>query len=277
LSLSVHGIGAPDIKTNTPLTHERGPARDRAAPNGHAPRHRGRSLRNWLRAKDWDDHVADIEQVCHSAGFVALREQLLELAALRPHETVLDLGAGTGLLSLAAARQARRVYALDVSDAMCRHLDGKFVALDLRNAHVVHSSAARVPLADDSVDAVVSNYCFHHLHDDDKASALAEAMRVLRPGGRLVFADMMFRVGIARPRDRAVIGRFVLSMLKHGPAGVLRLFKNVTRVLLGRGERPATVAWWRDALLAAGFVDVCVQALDHEGGVAVAHKPSPRA
>jgi ubiquinone/menaquinone biosynthesis C-methylase UbiE len=231
-----------------------------------------RRLRSWLRAKNWDDHVADMEQVCHSAGFVALREQLLEIAQLRPHETVLDVGAGTGLLSLAAARQADRVYALDVSGAMCSHLAQKFSALDLRNAHVVHSSAARVPLSDASVDAVVSNYCFHHLGDDDKASALTEAMRVLRPGGRLVFADMMFRVGIAGRRDRAVIARFAVSMLKRGPAGVLRLLKNATRVVLGRGEHPATVAWWRDALLSAGFVDVSVQALDHEGGMAVARK-----
>jgi ubiquinone/menaquinone biosynthesis C-methylase UbiE len=220
--------------------------------------------------------VADIEQVCQSAGFVALREQLLELAALRPHETVLDLGAGTGLLSLAAARQAGRVYALDVSGAMCRHLAQKFSDLDLRNAHVLHSSAARVPLADGSVDAVVSNYCFHHLRDDEKAGALTESMRVLRPGGRLVFADMMFRVGIAGRRNRAVIVRFVLSMLRHGPAGVLRLFKNATRVLLGRGERPATVAWWRRALLGAGFIDVSVQPLAHEGGVAIARKRSAR-
>lgn len=221
--------------------------------------------------------MADIEHVCHSEGFVALRERLLELAALRPHETVLDLGAGTGLLSLAAARQAGRVYALDVSGAMCRHLARKFVALDLRNAHVVHSSAARVPLASDSVDAVVSNYCFHHLRDDDKAKALKEALRVLRPGGRLVFADMMFRVGIAGRRNRAVIFRFILSMLGHGPAGVVRLLKNAMRVLLGRGERPATVSWWHGALLDAGYVDVFVQELDHEGGVAVARKRSPHA
>lgn len=219
--------------------------------------------------------MADIEHVCNSTGFVALRERLLELAALRPHETVLDLGAGTGLLSLAAARQAGRVYALDVSGAMCRHLAQKFVAFELRNARVLHASAAHVPLASESVDAVVSNYCFHHLRDDDKARVLSEAMRVLRPGGRLVFADMMFRVGIAGRRNRAVILGFAVSMLKRGPAGALRLLKNAARVLLGRGERPATVAWWRDALLSTGYVDVSVQQLDHEGGVAVARKRLP--
>jgi ubiquinone/menaquinone biosynthesis C-methylase UbiE len=236
-----------------------------------------RRPRTWLRTKNWDDHVADIEQVCHSMGFVALREHLLQLAALRAQETVLDVGAGTGLLSLAAARQAGRVFALDVSDAMCRHLARKLADLKLSNAQVLHGSATRVPLADDSVDAVVSNYCFHHLRDHEKASALAEAIRVLRPGGRLVFADMMFRVAITGRRDRAVIARFIRTMLGQGLPGVLRLLKNATRILLGRGERPRSAAWWRDALLEAGFVDVCVRALDHEGGVAVARKRSARA
>jgi SAM-dependent methyltransferase len=268
----VHRIG--DTNANTLPARQRGQAT--RGERADSPLSAGRRARSWLRAKNWDHHVADIERVCHSAGFVALREQLLQLAALRPHETVLDLGAGTGLLSLAAARQADRVYALDVSGAMCRYLEQKFTDLDLRNAHVLHSSAARIPLADGSVDAVVSNYCFHHLREDAKASALNEAMRVLRPEGRLVFADMMFRVGIAGRRNRSVIIRFVLSMLRRGPAGVLRLLKNATRVLLGRGEHPATVAWWRDALVGVGFVDVSVQALDHEGGVAVARKPLSR-
>jgi ubiquinone/menaquinone biosynthesis C-methylase UbiE len=272
----VHSIEAPT--TNTPPTDLRPvDACTAVRSDGNNDARPGRRrVRSWLRAKNWDDHVADIEQVCQSAGFVALREQLLELAALRSHETVLDLGAGTGLLSLAAARQAGRVYALDVSSAMCRRLAHKFTDLELRNAHVFHNSAACIPLADDSVDAVVSNYCFHHLRDGEKTRALAEVMRVLRPGGRLVFADMMFRVGITSRRDRAVIARFVRSMLAHGPAGVLRLLKNAARVLLRRGERPASVEWWRDALLAEGFVDVRVRALDHEGGVAIARKRSTR-
>ena len=230
--------------------------------------------RSWLRAKNWDNHVSHIEQMCQSAGFVALREQLLELVALRPHETVLDIGAGTGLLSLAAAGRARRVYALDVSHAMCRHLARETARLQLRNVRVLRASAAQLPLREGTVDAVISNYCFHHLRDSDKISALAEAMRVLRPGGRMVFADMMFRIGVANRRDRAVIMRFARRMLGHGPAGMLRLLKNATRLLLGRGERPATVEWWRDALRGAGFVEVSVRALDHEGGVAFARKPA---
>jgi SAM-dependent methyltransferase len=158
---------------------------------------------------------------------------------------------------------------------MCRYLAQKLARSGVRNTSVIQGTATNLPLPSSCVDAVISNYCFHHLGAAEKSQALREAMRVLRPGGRLVFADMMFRIGLARRRDRAVIVRFVGRMLRHGPAGLLRLAKNATRILLGRGERPATVQWWHQALLAVGFVDVTARALDHEGGIACARKPVP--
>ena len=211
--------------------------------------------------------------MARSPGFLALRDRILELARLRARDCLLDVGAGTGLLALAAAPRVERVFALDVSPAMCGHLERKLTRLGVDNAEVVVNSATALPLADGGVDVVVSNYCFHHLRDREKARALAQIRRVLRPGGRLVFADVMFRISIVKRRERAVIGLYVSRMLRHGPSGLLRLMRNVTRMLAGRWEHPASVEWWRTALLDAGFVDVDVQALAHEGGVAVARKP----
>jgi ubiquinone/menaquinone biosynthesis C-methylase UbiE len=229
---------------------------------------------SWLQPKDWDMHVTDLEQIAEGVGFRDLRERVLGLARLRSTDRVLDVGAGTGLLALAAAPCAESVDALDVSPAMCSHLAWKFRRSGISNARVLLGNATDVPLADGAVDVVISNYCFHHLRDGEKRRALAQVMRVLRPGGRLVFADMMFRIAGGSRRDLALNARFAREMIRHGPAGVVRLLKNVIRVVLGRGDQPADVDWWRETLLGEGFVDVSVTSLAHEGGIACARKPA---
>jgi ubiquinone/menaquinone biosynthesis C-methylase UbiE len=208
-----------------------------------------------------------------SPGFQKLRDLILKRARLSPSDRLLDIGAGTGLLAQAAAPKVARVLALDGSPAMCGHLQGKFTRLKLTNAEVLLGDATNLPLADNAIDVVVSNYCLHHLRDADKGRALVEIGRVLRPGGRLVFADMMFRIGVANRRDGAVIGVMVKRMAGRGPSGALRLLKNAIRVVSGREEQPANVGWWRAALLDAGFGEVTVLALEHEGGIALARKP----
>lgn len=229
-------------------------------------------LRPRRRGKSWDGHVAHVEALGRTPGFRRLRHEILRRARLAPEDRVLDIGAGTGLLSLAAAPKVRHVAALDISPAMCSRLSANAAQLPSHNVEVIVGDATALPLADDSADVVVSNYCFHHVSDADKRRALDEIRRVLRPGGRLVFADMMFSVGLRGPRDRALIMRFVRAMLRRGPAGIARLTKNALRVLGGRGEHPASVDWWQRALREAGFAAVSVWPLDHEGGIAVARR-----
>ena len=223
--------------------------------------------------KNWNDHVAHAEEIARSPGFLGLRDRILELAQPRPDDVVVDVGSGTGLLSLTIAPQVSRVWAIDIAAGMTEYLTAKAASAELENIETVTASAVSLPLVDASADLVVSNYCFHHLDDGGKERALAEIHRVLRPGGRLVFGDMMFRVSLAEARDRDVVRDKVRAMLRRGVPGVLRLAKNGIRFAGRRWEQPARALWWHEALIRSGFEQVEVEELAHEGGVASARRP----
>lgn len=156
--------------------------------------------------KNWDHYVFHAEEIARSPGFKHLRDRILERAQLEPTDVVVDIGAGTGLLTLRLAPECLRVWALDISPAMTEYLRAKVASADYQNVDVVSANAANLPLVDSCADLVVSNYCFHHLDDDGKRRALSEVLRVLRPGGRFVFGDMMFS-GQRHRRSRSPSGR----------------------------------------------------------------------
>lgn len=223
--------------------------------------------------KDWDRRVVDAEDVARRPGFQHLRDQIITRAAPQAEDDAVDIGSGTGLLTLVLGEHVKQLWALDIAPAMCEYLRAKAASAGLTNVEVVVASAVSLPLVDESSDLVVSNYCFHHLSDADKRRALAEAHRILRPGGRLVFGDMMFRPGLGDRRDRGVISDKVRAMTRKGPAGILRLAKNGARFATARWEKPARAQWWAEALRDAHFCEVEVDTMAHEGGIASARKP----
>lgn len=224
--------------------------------------------------KDWDRHVVEAEELARGRGFREIRDAILRRAEPRASDRALDVGAGTGLLTLALAARVSCVWALDISPAMSEYLRVKSSSAGIKNVEPVVGSALSLPLVDESVELVVSNYCLHHLDAVGKVRALTEIRRVLVPGGRLVFGDMMFGIGLLGRRDRKVVSQKVTAMLRKGPAGVFRLGKNAGRLLRGRWERPARPEWWRQALADAGFSEVVVEPMPHEGGIAAACRPA---
>lgn len=226
-----------------------------------------------IAPKNWDHHVIHAEEIARGRGFRDLRDSILEAAAPAPGERAVDVGAGTGLLTLGLAERGLDVWAVDIAPSMCEYLRAKAASAGFENVEVAVGSAVSLPLVDEWADLVVSNYCFHHLSAEEKVRALREAWRVLRPGGRFVFGDMMFSIAISDKRDRRVIVGKVRAMLRKGPAGVLRLAKNGVRLASGRWEQPARAEWWRAALINVGFTEVEVEVRAHEGGVARARKP----
>ncbi|MDE3131810.1 MAG: class I SAM-dependent methyltransferase [Acidobacteriota bacterium] len=187
-------------------------------------------------------------------------------------DRVLDLGAGSGLLALAVAPSVAHVTAIDYSPAVYRLLQTRARDRAIANLTVTVADARDLPLADASLDLVLSNYCLHHVSDEDKLVALRELARVLRPGGRLVLGDMMFNVGFRTARDRRIVTHLAASMLRRNPAGLVRLLVNVLKVVFAPSEYPASAEWWERALTETGFADVRVEELAHEGGIACARR-----
>jgi len=114
------------------------------------------------------------------------------VADLHEGETVLDLGSGAGADVLISARRvgpAGRVVGLDMTDEMLELARANAVRAGVANAEFVKGHIENIPLADASVDVVISN-CVINL-SSDKSAVLAEVARVLRPGGRFAVSDVI--------------------------------------------------------------------------------------
>ena len=127
------------------------------------------------------------------------------LASLAPGEVVLDLGSGGGIDVLLSARRvgpAGKAYGLDMTDQMLALAEENRRKSGLANVEFLKGEIERIPLPDDSVDVIISN-CVINL-SADKDRVLREALRVLRPGGRLAVSDIVTRGAIPPAIRRSV-------------------------------------------------------------------------
>lgn len=222
---------------------------------------------------DWDSRVQAWEEVAATDSFLTLRDRILEAAEARSDDEVLDLGAGTGLVALELAPRVARVVAFDISRAMLDRLDSLAAERSVTNVDLVEGDMRSLPFDDESFDVVVSNYAFHHLEDPAKELALSEVRRVLVPGGRLVLCDMMFSLSL-QSRDRRLLLDKIRALAARGPAGILRIVRNASRVAMGTWEQPVPPESWERMLRDRRFVQVQIDLLEQEAGMARARRPA---
>ena len=159
------------------------------------------------------------------------------LLALKPGETVLDLGSGGGIDVLLSAKRVGptgKAYGLDMTDEMLALAKENQRKAGATNVEFLKGTIEAIPLPDNSVDVIISN-CVINL-SSDKDAVLREAFRVLKPGGRFAVSDVVVRGDV--------------------PADIRRNMELWVGCIAGALEEKE----YATKLQAAGFADVDVEA-----------------
>src|SRR5207249_6693692 len=110
------------------------------------------------------------------------------LGLLLPPLKAADLGCGEGYLTIEASRWARRVIAVDRSEAVLRRAPGLASRRRLSNVIWTRGELEKLPIRDDAVDVALLSQALHHAQNP--ARAVAEAARITVPGGRVLVLDL---------------------------------------------------------------------------------------
>jgi SAM-dependent methyltransferase len=142
-----------------------------------------------LRKENFERHAGpdtrDARQLVPGRSWAAWSRAL---GMLLPPLKVADLGCGEGYLTVEAAQWASRVIAVDRSDVVLRRARGLAARRRVSNVTWKRGELERLPIADDQVDVAMLSQALHHAEDPSRA--VAEAVRVTAPGGRVLVLDL---------------------------------------------------------------------------------------
>jgi len=204
-------------------------------------------------AAEWDRirslHIAEHD----------VEEAILAALGAGPYDLVLDLGTGTGRILELASGRAQQLVGIDTNREMLKCARVRLDKAGLANCSVRLADIYNLPFPESSADAVLVHQVLHFL--DNPRAALAEATRVLKPGGRLAIIDFAphnleflreehahVRLGFASTEIACWLGEFgiVSGSYRELKAGAAK--DNALTVASWTGERPKTAAkQWRAA------------------------------
>lgn len=163
-----------------------------------------------------EDEARRIDAIYATGDVVAQRRAVRDALALRPGERVLDLGCGPGYLAAEMAAEvgpSGSVHGIDVSPSMLAIAAGRARGEGRAPVHLAEGDVLGVPLPDGAVDAAVCTQVYEYVAD--MPAALAEARRVLRPGGRLLVIDTDWDSIVWRSGDDARMARVLAAWDDH--------------------------------------------------------------
>jgi ubiquinone/menaquinone biosynthesis C-methylase UbiE len=131
------------------------------------------------------------------AGHFDSMQLLVDMSKAGAEDNVLDVACGPGLVACEFARHCEHVTGVDITPEMIKQAKISQSEKRLANMSWDIGEAYPLPYEDDTFSLVITRYSFHHFHD--VRQALAEMMRVCKPGGRVLVAD----VGIAPDKSEA--------------------------------------------------------------------------
>jgi ubiquinone/menaquinone biosynthesis C-methylase UbiE len=241
-------------------------------------RNRSAESREWF--KDWSNEYDQ------TLGKMKRHHRLLDLAVqlsgVRDGERVLDLGCGTGLLSLKFIKQADcQVTAIDSSPEMLAIFKNKIESLSLADRIAcLPGDAASPRFKDQTFDVAASTVVLHHVQD--KLPMLRKIAAILKPGGRFVLGD----VDLDTTGDHADVRRLgrILDFLREewmqamkdaGIEGFTRMYDNGKKHVFNIGEYCISFAQWKALCKQAGFVRIDVHPVTKSSRfkVLMAYKP----
>lgn len=119
-------------------------------------------------------------------------DERIGLLDLDMQSTLVDMGCGTGAFAIHAANRLRKIYAVDVSQAMIKCAQRKAKEINVENIEFHQGGFLTYQHRAEPVDAIVSSLALHHLPDFWKSVALKRLIEMLKTGGRLLLFDVVF-------------------------------------------------------------------------------------